>query len=477
MTGESVERFQIGYAPGYPDFLMKRLSRSFSPELLAEAGLVVQDAGRGMRDRFRGRVMFPVQDLAGNPVGFGGRILEGAHVPASAPKYMNSPDGPVYHKSTLLYNLNRAKAEITRSGRAFLVEGYTDVIALDQAGIGTAVATCGTALGEEHVRLLSRFTERAILAFDSDEAGARAAERAFSFHQRYPVDLSVLILPKGLDPADFVRTSGGEAFGEMAGGAIPLVEYMIDRSLVGRDLSGVEERARAVREGLALVAGLEDPVRRDEYARRLAGKVGESETAVLLELERQVARPPGGGERVDRERGRVEGARRSRSSPSEEVEAEVLKLLVQEPALCARWAGDVDADRFGKPTHRRAFDLIRETDPGGGGLVSAAALTERAQEKANGEQLARLVAALALEPLKTGDEPTEEYAHRLFLRLEEFWLKRRADEIRGKLERLNPVTAPDDHETLFTELVALEGERRRVRARAEAVGSVTQSGS
>src|SRR5205823_13011298 len=145
--------------------------------------------------------------------------------------------------------------DILRSKRAFLVEGYTDVIALDRAGIGEAVATCGTALGEEHLKLLSKFTERVVLAFDSDEAGSRAAERAFQFHERYPVDLRVLVLPEGQDPADLVLARGEGAAEELRAllqRALPLVEYMIRRTLLGRNLDDLEERARAVQAGLGI---------------------------------------------------------------------------------------------------------------------------------------------------------------------------------------------------------------------------------
>jgi len=140
---QSIERFAIGYAPGYPDHLLRHLSKTYSPELLVEAGLVTQDPAGAMRDRFRGRVMFPIHDVSGNAVGFGGRLLAGDRAPVNAPKYLNSPETTVYHKGSLLYNLSRAKADITSTGRAFMVEGYTDVIALDQAGIRSAVATCG----------------------------------------------------------------------------------------------------------------------------------------------------------------------------------------------------------------------------------------------------------------------------------------------------------------------------------------------
>jgi DNA primase len=462
-SNESVERFEIGFAPGYPDFLLKRLSKSYSSDLLLEAGLVMKDAGGAVRDRFRGRVMFPIHDVSGNAVGFGGRFLAGPGAPANAAKYVNSPDGPVYHKGTLLYNLHRAKAEATRSGRAVMVEGYTDVIALDQGGIPVAVATCGTALGEDHIRLLARFTDKVILAFDSDDAGARAAERAFQFHQQYPVDLAVLVLPQGQDPADFVTASGGEAFLELAERAVPLVEYMIGRTLVGRDLATIEDRARSVKAGLALLVDLEDPVRREEYARILAGKVGEPERSVMLQLGQMLAPQPA-------RPAPPEGPVHTRLPPDEEVEREVLKLLVQVPELCTDWSDHITPEFFEKPTHRKAFELIGESaaEPRANGFASE--LVARAQEK-GGEQLSRVVTAVAMEPPKSGGEPTRDYAERMALRLEEFWLKRRADAVRKRLEKVNPLKAPSDHESLFEELIALEGARRRVREAAEAVGA------
>jgi DNA primase len=469
VSEESVRRFLVGYAPGYPDFVLRRLSGRMSAELLIEAGLVTKDSSGELRDRFRGRVMFPIHDLSGNAVGFGGRHLARAGQPAAAnvAKYVNSAESPVYHKGSILYNLNRAKGDITRTGRVFLVEGYTDVIALDQAGVPNAVATCGTALGDDHLRLLARFTERAVLAFDSDEAGARAAERAYRFHQDYPIDLSVLILPAGQDPADFATASGGEAFLELAAKATPLIEYMIERSLTGKDLSGVEDRARAVRTGLALVAGLEDPVRRQEYARLLAGKVGESEVSVMLQLDRMAAETGEGPAPV------VQRAGRARGGPDEEVEADVLKLVIQNPGLAEGWQGRLSADHFAKPTHRRVYELVDEAWRAGGdaALPAAASLVALAHGKANGEQLARTVAALAVEPPRSPGEPTADYVERQFLRLEEFLLKRRADAIRKELQRLNPLKVPEEHLELFQEMAELDGAARRAREAAEAVGT------
>src|SRR5439155_2964039 len=177
---DAVDQFQIGYAPGRPDFLLRRLSSRFGSDVLVEAGLALKDGSGAVRDRFLGRITFPVHDLSGQAVGVGARLLPSPSAAGSAPagpgappqpKYLNSPETPVYRKGKVLYNLNRAKAAVTRSGQAVVVEGYTDVIALVRAGVETAVATCGTALGEEHFQLLSRFAQRVVLAFDSDEAG------------------------------------------------------------------------------------------------------------------------------------------------------------------------------------------------------------------------------------------------------------------------------------------------------------------
>jgi DNA primase len=460
ITPASVERFGIGYAPGYPDFLLKRLAKTYSPELLVEAGLVSKDDAGNVRDRFRGRVMFPIHDLSGGAVGFGGRLLAGANAPPNAAKYVNSPETPLYRKGTLLYNLNRAKADITRTGRAFLVEGYTDVIALDQAGVTTAVATCGTALGEEHLRLLARFAPSVVLAFDSDEAGARAAERAYQFHEKFPVNILVLVLPEGQDPADFVLGHGDQAGVDLEAlteTAVPLVEYMIGRTLLGRDLSGIEDRARAIRAGLALVAGLDDPVRRQEYARVLAGKVGEPEVSVMLQLEQTLGSQGFSPAQPER-------PAKSRMPPAQKIEREALKLLMQAPDLCAERAADIDAEHFSTPGYRTAFELIREGD---GRSAAPSALVAMAHDRARGDQLSKLLAALAVEPPETVGSATKAYADQVFLRLQEFALKRQADELQKQLERLNPVKHEEEYQVLFERFVRLEGARRKIRAASE----------
>jgi DNA primase len=447
ISRESVDGFQVGYAPERPDFLLRSLAPRFSPEILVEAGLALKDAGGRVRDRFRGRITFPVHDLSGRAVGFGARLLprerEGAD---PGPKYMNSPETPVYRKGEMLYNLHRAKPTVARTGEAFVVEGYTDVIALAQAGVETAVATCGTALSEGHFQLLARFARRAVLAFDSDEAGARAAERAYGFHERFPLEAVVLVLPEGLDPAEFVRARGSEAFRTLAGESVPLVEYMIRRTLHAWDLSTAENRLRAVQGAAPIVAGLEDPVRRQEYGHMLAELAGvRRESAVLRELEKLAGGPRSSAE--------PETPASPRLSPQHKVEREMLKLLVKDADIHREFIGALGEDHFDRAQHRKLFALLGKNGPDVRSLVS----------DASDERLARLLASLAVEPLE-GDL-TLDYAGHVRARLEEFLLERRIDALRHRLERLNPTKHPE-YDALFQELVGLERDRRQVRARA-----------
>jgi DNA primase len=439
VSRETAVEFGIGYAPGFPDFLLRRLAREFSPEILVEAGLALKDASGGVRDRFRNRVMFPVNDLAGQAVGFGARLLTG-----EGPKYLNSPETPVYRKGEMLYNLHRAKAQVTDTGRAYVVEGYTDVIALHQDGVPTVVATCGTALSEGHLRLLSRFGRQAVLAFDSDEAGARAAERAYGFMSQHAVEVRVLVLPEGLDPADFVKARGATVFQELAERAVPLVEYMIRRSLRTHELRSPEGQARAVEETLPIVAGLDDPVLRSRYAGVLAELVGVRSSDVLLKLEPS---PPARREEITRSR--------EVRAPTREVEKEALKLLLQFPDLAGDRLDSLDDDHFTKESHRKVLALLRKSTG-----QAPAEVIGRLQD----ERMARFLAELAVEPVK--GEVGREYTERVFSRLEEFFLSRRIDTMKKRLQRINPLTESTSFDSLYEELIALEGERRKVRARA-----------
>ena len=431
--------FGIGYAPGYADFLLRRLSKSLSPEILVEAGLAVRDEEGNIRDRFRGRITFPVHDLSGKGVGIGARALPGAR--EEGPKYLNSPETPIYRKGEVLYNLHRAKGAVAKSGEVYVVEGYTDVIAMARAGVENAVATCGTALGEGHFRLASRFAQRMVLSFDSDEAGARAAERAYPFLERFDVQPVVLILPEGQDPADFVQAHGGQALRELAAGATPLVEYMIRRTVGRHDLATVEDQSAAVAAALPILEGLGDPVRQSEYAHLLAELAGVSESSVVLALERRLSGQPVEVQKTMK-----------RASAQEKVEREMLRLLARDAEAYSAFAPRLSEEHFGSATNRALFGTL----VGAGGDVRAFVAT------AADDKMVRAVSGLALEPLEGEDTP--EYAEEVWARLQEFLLKRRSTELRQRLQKLNPTTDPE-YDELFSELIRTDGELRRLRER------------
>jgi DNA primase len=436
---EVAAEFEIGYAPAYPDFLLRRLVKSLSAELLVEAGLALKDQEGNVRDRFRRRITFPVHDLSGKAVGIGARILPGGR--EDGPKYLNSPETPVYRKAEVLYNLQRAKASATRSGEVFLVEGYTDVIAMVRAGVTNTVATCGTALGEGHFRLASRFAQRMVLAFDSDDAGARAAERAFEFVERFPVQPVVLILPEGLDPADFVDQHGGETLRELAAGAVPLVEYMVRRTVGRHDLSTIEGQSAAVAAAVPLLEQLGDPVRQSEYAHLLAELAGVSEGSVVLKLERQLSGRP-----VE-----VQQAVK-RASAQERVEREMLRILARDDVAYRSIAPRLSDEHFRSSRNRQLMALIREAD----GRVSGAS------SEGGDDEVVQALTALALEPLDGDQLPG--YPEEVWARLQEFLLRRRSVALRQELQKMNPVTDPR-YDELFQRLIAADGELRRLRER------------
>ncbi len=435
---EAIETFGIGFAPGYPDFLLRRLTqaRDITPELLLEAGLATRGDDGTVRDRFRARVTFPIHDLQGRTIAFGARVLPTDPRAAEQAKYLNSAETPIYRKHEILYNMHRARPTVARGGEVFVVEGYTDVIGLAQAGLDNAVATCGTALGEKHFELMSRFAQRAVLAFDSDEAGARAAERAFAFQERFPVQAVVMIMPEGLDPADFVAKHGPDAVREAAANARPLVEYMVRRTVARHDLGTIEGQSAAVADALPMLEHLNDPVRRSEYAGLLADLAGVSEASVLQSLDRRLGGRPQ----------EVQKALR-RPSAHERVEREMLRLMARGGDDLGDVVTRLTEEHFRSPSHRKLFLVLRDSD---------------VETVAGGpdEKLAGAVAALTVEPLD-GDH-TPEYAQGVWSRLQEFLLKARSEALRLQLQKLNPTIDPG-YDDLFDQLVQVDGELRRLR--------------
>jgi DNA primase len=317
--GDLIDEWKMGFAGVDWDTLTKELkSAGVDDRVLIDAGL--SRRGRnGVFDVFRGRLMFPIYDLRGDPVGFGGRKLEGIDRKVtnnSDAKYVNSADSILYHKGSLLFGLDRARKNMSETSPAVIVEGYTDVIAMHQAGITTAVATCGTALGDGHFDLLRRFSERVVLAFDSDEAGSRAALRGDQLESpfRLDLDLRVAVMPDGLDPADLVQEGRGDELVAAVSSARPLLEHRIDHEVAKYDLEGPEGRARALHSAATQLRKVNDSIARREYMRYVARRVGVD----LGDVEAAVA----GG------RSRGSGAGPATDKPFDRIDVELLRLVL-----------------------------------------------------------------------------------------------------------------------------------------------------
>jgi len=288
-----VDRFLLGYAPGEWDGLLKALRGQFPEPLLEKAGLVALSQKGSRYDRFRDRILFPIADVRGRVVGFGGRAMPGA--PDDTPKYVNSPETPVYRKGQILYGLHLAREENLQELGVVIVEGYTDVILLHGAGVTNACAACGTALTPEHVRLLKRYTNRIHLVFDGDAAGVRAMDRGLELLAGEDVDLSLVVLPGDEDPADFVGRCGADAFREALRGGRDLCDFKLAVVAGKEDLSTPGGMARAADEMLALVRKVRHPVRRGEYLRRTAEGLRTSEEALRARLSQQERPAPAAG--------------------------------------------------------------------------------------------------------------------------------------------------------------------------------------
>lgn len=428
---EDAKAWKLGFAPAGRDALTRHLlGRKFSSKEIVDAGLaIVGDAGEH-RDRFRGRLIFPVSDLSGQVVGFGARALGDEQ-----PKYLNSPETPVYHKARILYGLDRAKAEMARAGSAVLTEGYTDVIALHKVGVRNAVATCGTALGEDHFALVKRFCDRAMLAFDADAAGAVASERGFGMHAKVGLEVLVAPVPSGKDPADVALAEGGDAVRRILEEARPLMRFVLEREIERQRVDTAEGKARAVRAAAAVLAWEPSRVARGEHAFWVASRIGVDPEQVQLEIA-EVRDAAGGG----------------RPAPSSirrpghvKVEREALAILIDSPSHLAELSGWLGEDHFTQPEHRVLFHALKESGADGRSLMS----------RLPDDATRRLAAELTLAPAvtETGEE--------VFLRLEEFRLRRRIDDMRATLDRLDPAGDAARYDALFAELMKLEEERRR----------------
>ena len=348
MDGEEVRAFKVGWAPGGWDALTRALRSKTSGSDLTEAGLAVVSSRGDLIDNFRSRVLFPVFDVRGDPAGFGGRILPGADGPAG-PKYKNTPESPLYAKSRLLYGLNWAKDAIVRTGEVgevIVCEGYTDVIGLHAAGLPQAVATCGTALTEDHVKMLSRFTKRIVLAFDADAAGAAAPERIYHWESKYALDVHVADLPEGSDPDDLAR-SDPEDLRRRVSKAKPFLEYRIDRALARGNMTTTEGRVRSAEAVFAVIDEHPSELVRDEYLMEVAAPD-------KLDLNEDRLRQAVAEWRRKRRIGTESQAPDAEpSAPAEPtIEEQILLLRMHAPKEFPAW---VTSGLFDSEIHRRIF--------------------------------------------------------------------------------------------------------------------------
>ena len=347
--GDAARRFHLGWAPDGYDALSVHLQREgFERRDIEEAGLAFVNRVNKLQDQFRSRLMFPIYDSRGEPAGFGGRALGD-----QMPKYKNSPDTPLYQKSRLLYGLNWAKGEIVARGEVVICEGYTDVMAFALAGTPNAVATCGTALADEHFQILKNLARKVVLAYDADSAGQAAAERWYQWEQAYEVQVQVADLPAGRDPGDLWKDDPG-ALTTAIERAAPFLQFRIDRLLAGADLRTLESKARTAEDAAAIIASHPSELVRDQYVMKLAGMLDidadRLRAAVRAGPRRRPARESRRGDDTD--------VPPPRPTQVDRRELDVLRWAIHSPELVADW---LDASLFIDPAARSVFELLAES--------------------------------------------------------------------------------------------------------------------
>lgn len=458
---DSAARFGNGFAPRDGEALLQHLrGRKFSQEEMVEAGLVA--IGRSAYDRFRGRLLWPIRDASGDTIGFGARrIFEDDRIEA---KYLNTPETKLYKKSQVLYGIDLARREIGRSSRAVIVEGYTDVMACHLAGVGTAIATCGTAFGDDHSRVLRRFMHdheefrgEVIFTFDGDAAGQKAAVRAFGGDQNFVSQTYVAVEPDGLDPCDLRIKKGDAAVRELVARRVPLYRFVLGNIVAKYDLDRADGRVDALREGARLVSSIRDRSKVDAFSRELAGMVGLDVDDARAEVKRAQNRRPG----QEAAPAPVAAAPRSQvpslSDSRFAIERETLMLILQHPMTIGRLSADLSAGDFTHPVFRAVWELVAAAGGVAAGVGDPAWAT-KLRDAAQDPAVSSAISALTVEPLKK--QPDAAYFTEYLLRMQELTTARRIADIKSKLQRTNPVEEPDAFNRMFGELAALEAHRR-----------------
>jgi DNA primase len=484
---DEAERFGVGYSPAAWDELTRHLrGRGFTDDELLKAGLARQGR-RGLIDMFRGRLMWPVRDLSGETIAFGARKLDSDD---DGPKYLNTPETALFKKGHVLYGADLAKREIAHRRQAVIVEGYTDVMACHLSGVPTAVATCGTSFGEDHVKILRRLIMdtdgsdgEVIFTFDGDAAGQKAALRAFGLEEKFVTQTFVAVQPDGLDPCDLRIARGEGAVRDLIARRVPLFEFAVKSVLAKHDLDTTEGQLAALDEAAPIVARIKDAGMRGRYAVNLDRWLGLMDERFVLARVRQhgSSSRPGGVSRMRSENSSAaqngNGQRRGngqdpaaerpydRSDPVLRVEREALKLAVQWPALCGPEFDALGAAAFTVPVHAAVAGLIA----GRGGVVSAgrardwvAALLEAAPD----DRARSFVTELAVEAIRVPGQPDEKYADVVLARVGELAVGREIAAVKARLQRTNPVDDQPAYNKMFGDLVALEQRRKALLERA-----------
>ncbi len=482
-TAADAERFGVGYSPAAWDDLARHLrGRGFSDAELIASGLARQGR-RGPLDRFRGRLMWPIRDLSGDVIAFGARRLDPDD---EGPKYLNTPETPLFRKSAVLYGADLARREIAQRRQAVIVEGYTDVMACHLAGVPTAVATCGTSFGEEHVKVLRRlimdsdsFAGEVIFTFDGDEAGQRAAQRAFGMEAKFATQTYVTVEPNGLDPCELRLAHGDGAVRDLIARRVPLFEFAIKGVLGHHDLDTTEGQLAALDEAAPIVARIKDKGLRARYAVNLDRWLGLLDEEFILSRIRVQAGgprpgPAGNGARPGTGNGhhRPFGKNDQETpydlgDPVVQLERQVLQLAVQRPGLCGPEFDALGVDAFSAPVHQAMFTLIAACGGTAGARGSAREWAARLRDEAPNERAQAFVTGLAVEPppVMTG-EPDAGYADNLLARIGEIGVSREIAAIKARLQRMNPLEDQVKYNRLYGDLIALEQRRRALLDRS-----------
>lgn len=462
----SWELFGVGYAPRGWDGLTGHLRKlGYTPQELVQAGLV-SEGQRGIYDRFRGRVVWPIRDTSGQTLGFGARKL---YDDDNGPKYLNTPETPVYHKSRVLYGLDLAKKAISRGRRAVIVEGYTDVMACHLAGVEDAIATCGTAFGKDHISMLRRVmgddaAAEVIFTFDPDEAGQKAALRAFGEEQRFTAQTYAAVAPDGYDPADLRLHKGDEAVRELFDKKVPLFEFALKQAIARFDLNSVEGRVSALRQAAPIVAGIKDPGMRPGYTRELARMLGLDLREVQHAVRNTRQAPPepdyaGPGPDLEREPERPKASLATlRRDPAVWLERDALMAMIQQgPAVGPELLSQAVTAQVTEPNLRVVRDALQTALPSLGDSWIESILEATPQTHQG------LVRELAIASMPQRDPALlPEYAREVVISLLDRDLVSLKQELLARMQRIGDSTS-EASRRVQEQLAALEHARRGLR--------------